>query len=108
MFAEYGIAPSTSRWAVVGSASIDSAWSGWAAMTTASYVSARPLPSVTTTPSAVSSTEVTLVLRRTSSSSAPMRSTYSREPPVTVFHVGEPKTPSMPWWSRKENRYRAG
>lgn len=25
-----------------------------------------------------------------------------------VRHVGEPNTVSMPWWSRKVNRYRAG
>ena len=65
---EYGIAPSTSRWSGVGSASIVRAWPGWVAMTTASYVVTSPLPSVTSTPSGVSSTEVTLVPTRTSSS----------------------------------------
>ena len=101
---EYPIAPSTSRCAGVGSASIASAWSGWVAITTASYVVTAPLPSVTSTPSGVSWTEVTKVSVRTSSSAAATRRTYSREPPVTVRHCREPVTASMPWCSRNANR----
>ena len=36
------------------------------------------------------------------------RRTYSREPPVTVRHVGEPKTASIPWWSRKREEVARG
>lgn len=103
-FGEYPIASSTSRCAGVGSASIASAWLGWVAITTASYVLITPLPSVTSTPVGVTSTEVTLVPVRTSSSAAATRLTYSREPPVTVRHCGEPVMPSMPWCSRNANR----
>ncbi len=98
------MAESTSRCTWVGSASIPSAWSGWVATTTASKVSTWPLPSVISTPVGVSRTEVTFVPVRTSGRRAATRSTYSREPPVTVRHCGEPKTPSMPWCSRKVNR----
>ena len=101
---EYGSADSTLRWAVVGSASIDRAWSGWVATTTPSYDVTQPLPSVTCTPSGVSAIEVTLQPVRTSGSTAASRSTYSREPPETVRHSGEPKMPSIPWCSRNVNR----
>ena len=101
---EYGIALSTSRWAGVGWASIERACSGWVAMTTASYVNTAPLPSVISTPCAVSAIEVTLQPVRTSGSAAATRATYSREPPVTVRHSGEPKMPSIPWCSRNVNR----
>ena len=101
---EYGRAVSSSRCRAVGSASIASAWPGCVATTTASYVSTAPLPSVTSTPVGVSSSEVTLVPVRTSDRPAATRATYSREPPVTVRHVGEPKTLSMPWCSRKAKR----
>ena len=85
-FDEYGSADSTSRCAAVGSASIESAWSGWVATTTPSYDATQPLPSVTCTPSAVSAIEVTLQPVRTSGRAAASRSTYSWEPPVTVRH----------------------
>jgi hypothetical protein len=41
-----------------------------------------------------------LVPVRTSSRPAATGATYSAEPPATVRHRGEPKTPSIPWWSR--------
>ena len=104
VFFEYGIAPSTSRWAVVGSASMSRAWPGWVAMTTASNSCTDPLPSVTSTPSGVSSTEVTFTPVRTSGTRAATAATYCCEPPVTVRHCGLPKTPSIPWCSRKVNR----
>ena len=104
VFGEYGIAPSTSRWAGVASASIASAWPGCVAITTASYVDTSPLPSVISTPDGVSRTEVTLVLVLISLSSAATLATYACEPPVTVRHCGLPKMPSIPWCSRKVNR----
>ena len=95
---------SSSRWSAVGSASIVRAWSGWVATTQASYASTAPLPSVTSTPDVVSSTEVTLVPVRMSGSPAATRATYAWEPPLTVRHVGEPNTWSIPWCSRNVKR----
>ena len=100
----YGIAASAARCAAVGSWSMASAWSGWVAITTASYPEVTPLPSVTSTASAVSRTEVTLAPSRTSSRPAATLATYSREPPTTVRHCGEPVTASIPWWARNWNR----
>ena len=100
----YGMASSTSLWADVGSSSMASAWPGCVAMTTASYAVVAPFPSVTSTPSVVSRTEVTLVPTRTSWRPAATRATYSREPPTTVRHCGEPVTESIPWWSRNSKR----
>src|SRR3954453_13475732 len=77
-------------------------------MTTPAYAVVSPLPSVTSTPSAVSRTEVTLVPTRTSSRRAATRATYSREPPTTVRHCGEPVTESMPWWGRNSKRKGTG
>ena len=98
------MAASAWRWAAVGSWSRASAWSGWVAITTASYAAVAPLPSVTSTAVAVSRTEVTLVPARTSSRPAATRATYSREPPTTVRHCGEPVTASIPWCARNSNR----
>ena len=36
------------------------------------------------------------------------RSTYVRDPPTMVRHVGEPATDNIPWFCKKVNRYRAG